>query len=147
MSVATAPSVVGRDAFGVFDHDADIGIVGRGATVEAAFVAAATAMFDLECRVEGVAPLHRLQVAFDERDVEFALVAWLNALLAGAHAQGLALARFALAREGMHWRGSGWGERWHGRLPRGVDVKGATLTMLSVRAVDGQWEARCVVDV
>jgi SHS2 domain-containing protein len=147
MIVAAAPALVARDAFGVFDHDADIGIVGRGATVEAAFEAAATALFDLECRVECIAPLHRVDVAFEEGDAEFALVAWLNALLAAAHAQRLALGRFELARDGVHWRGSGWGERWHAHLPRGIDVKGATLTMLSVRSTNGQWEARCVVDV
>ena len=32
-------------------------------------------------------------------------------------------------------------------MERGVDVKGATLTMLSVAPTDGGWEARCVVDV
>jgi SHS2 domain-containing protein len=144
---APAPPLVDRADFGVFDHDADIGVVGRGATVEAAFVAAATAMFDLECRVEGVAPLHRVEVAFNEGDAEFALVAWLNGLLASAHAQRLALGRFALAHTGAHWQGSGWGERWHPDLQRGIDVKGATLTMLAVRAVGGRWEARCVVDV
>jgi SHS2 domain-containing protein len=147
MIVAAAPPLAARETFGVFDHDADIGIVGRGATVEAAFVAAASAMFDLECRVEGIAPLHRVDVAFDEGDAEFALVAWLNALLAAAHAQRLALGRFDVVRDGAHWRGSGWGERWHAHLPRGIDVKGATLTMLSVRATGGRWEARCVVDV
>jgi SHS2 domain-containing protein len=26
-------------------------------------------------------------------------------------------------------------------------VKGATLTMLSVRQTDGGWEARCIIDV
>lgn len=147
MIVASVPPLAARDCFGVFDHDADIGIVGHGATVEAAFEAAATALFDLECRVEGIAPLHRVDVAFEESDPEFALVAWLNALLAAAHAQRLALGRFELAHDGAHWRGSGWGERWHAHLPRGIDVKGATLTMLSVRTVNGLWEARCVVDV
>jgi len=145
--VTQPPGAVPRERFDVFEHDADIGILGRGATVEEAFVAGATAMFDLECRVEGVAPLHRVEVELAETDAEFAFVGWLNALLAAAHSGGLTLARFALARDGDRWHGAGWGERWHAGLARGIDVKGATLTMLSVRPVDGQWEARCVVDV
>jgi SHS2 domain-containing protein len=32
-------------------------------------------------------------------------------------------------------------------MERGVEVKGATLTMLSVKQVEAGWEARCVVDV
>jgi SHS2 domain-containing protein len=32
-------------------------------------------------------------------------------------------------------------------MERGTEVKGATLTMLSVRRADGGWEARCVIDV
>ncbi|MDE2366260.1 MAG: archease, partial [Betaproteobacteria bacterium] len=32
-------------------------------------------------------------------------------------------------------------------LERGVEVKGATLTMLSVKQAGAIWEARCVVDV
>jgi len=141
------PPMVERERFGVFDHDADIGVVGRGATLEDAFIAGATAVFDLLCRVEGVAPLQRVEIGFRESDVELAFVNWLNLLLATAHVQGLVLGRFALKREGDDWTGTGWGERWHALLARGIDVKGATLTMLSVREADGGWEARCVVDV
>jgi SHS2 domain-containing protein len=141
------PPMVSRDCFGVFDHDADIGIVGRGATLDEAFAAGASAMFDLQCRIEGIAPLHRVDLEFDETDLEFAFVAWLNGLLSLAHTQGLALGRFALTHVRDRWRGAGWGERWHAGLARGIDVKGATLTMLSVRETDGGWVARCIVDV
>lgn len=132
---------------GSFDHDADVGVIGRGASVEQALAAAAGATFELRCPLAEVVPRRRIDVAFDEDDAELALVAWLNALLAQAQVEGLALGRFALARDGRHWRGSAWGEPWRAELPRGVDVKGATLTALSVRPAEGGWEARCVVDV
>jgi len=76
-----------------------------------------------------------------------ALVEWLNRLLAEARCSRLALRRFALRREGLRWLGEAWGQRWNDHLARGTEVKGATLTMLSVRQTAGQWEARCVVDV
>lgn len=131
----------------LFEHDADFGVVGRGETVEEAFVAAAEATFAIMIDVAAVQPVETIAIEFEEPDVELALVTWLNALLGQARDRGLALGRFALRREGARWRGSASGERWRAELERGTEVKGATLTMLSVRERDGAWEARCIVDV
>lgn len=134
--------------YGYFDHDADVGVIGRGPRVESAFVAAARAVFALVTDLDAVARRELVGVEFDEPDVELALVRWLNLLLAYAAERGLALGEFALERDGAHWRGRAWGERWREGLERGTDVKGATLTMLSVARCDTDgWEARCVVDV
>lgn len=130
-----------------FEHDADVGVVGRGERIEDAFVGAARATFALMTEPGGVRRRDRIVVEFDEPDVELALVEWLNLLLAHAHDRGLALADFALVRTGDHWRGEAWGEPWREGLERGTGVKGATLTMLSVKRAEGLVEARCVVDV
>lgn len=132
---------------GYFDHDADVGVFGHGAGVEQALIAAAEATFDLMTDISLIRPLEPIDVEFEEADLEFALVIWLNALLAQAHERGLALGRFELQRHGTHWRGVAWGEPWREQMPRGVDVKGATLTALCVRATSDGWDARCVVDV
>jgi SHS2 domain-containing protein len=132
---------------GYFDHDADIGIIGRGPTVETAFERAATAVFAVITDPSAIRPLSRVEIAFDEDDLEFALVRWLNGLLSAAREEGLALAQFQLKRDGAHWAGMARGEPWRADLERGVEVKGATLTELSVARDDGNWEARCVVDV
>ena len=132
---------------GLFEHDADFGVVGRGGSVEEAFVAAAEAMFGIMIDPATVVARETVAIEFEEADVELALVTWLNALLAHARDRGLALGRFELAREGARWRGRAAGEAWRAALERGTEVKGATLTMLSVRRTDDGWEARCVVDV
>jgi SHS2 domain-containing protein len=132
---------------GAFEHDADVGIIGRGATVDDAFVAAAEATFAGMVDLAAVRPLEWIEVAFDEPDVELALVRWLNALLGEARARSLALGRFALRHDGEHWQGSAWGEPWRDDLDRGVEVKGATLTALAVRETPAGWDARCVIDV
>lgn len=137
----------GLPRYDYFDHDADTGVIGRGATIEEAFVHAAEATFALMCDPLRVAPRERIEVEFDEADPELALVTWLNTLLAQAHARNLALARFELAREGSRWRGAAFGEPWHAGLERGTQVKGATLTALSVIERATGWEARCVVDL
>jgi SHS2 domain-containing protein len=130
-----------------FDHEADMGVVGRGKTPEAAMESAAEATFALMADLEEIEPTRAVEVTFDESDPELALVIWLNGLLAEARAEGLALGRFTLEHTGDHWRGTGSGEPWRRDLERGVEVKGATLTMLSVRPTNHGWEARCVVDV
>ena len=133
--------------YGYFDHDADVGVFGRGATIEQAFENAARATFALMWEPRVVAMRDEVEVEFAEADVELALVTWLNALLGQAAARHLALADFTLARDGDRWRGRARGESWRDDLPRGTGVKGATLTALSVRPVDGGFDARCVVDV
>jgi SHS2 domain-containing protein len=131
----------------LFEHDADFGVVGRGSSVEEAFVAAAEATFGIMIDPATVADREAVTIEFEEADVELALVTWLNALLAHARDRGLALGRFELVREGARWRGRATGEPWRAGLERGTEVKGATLTMLSVRQAGGGWEARCIVDV
>jgi len=133
--------------FDYFEHDADVGVVGRGATLERAFVSGAQAVFSLITRLDDVQPRERVDVEFEEADAEFAFVTWINLLLARAQENGLVLGKFELERDGDRWRGRAWGEPWRADMERGIDVKGATLTMLSVARADGGWEARCIVDV
>ena len=130
-----------------FEHDADIGIIGRGATVEEAFVSAARAMFAIQTDLNSLQSREGIEFDFEEDDVELALVRWLNALLAASRERGIVLCEFGLDREGDRWRGWARGERWRGGLEHGTEVKGATLTKLSVSHEAGGWEARCVVDV
>ena len=137
-----------RESGPYFEHDADIGIVGRGPTLERCLEAAARAVFAIMADPSAIAPEAELRVEFREPDPEFALVTWINLLLAAARERGLALCRFELAREsGDLWRGRAWGAPWREDQERGTEVKGATLTMLSVRPAAEGWEARCVVDV
>lgn len=130
-----------------FEHDADIGVVGRGATLEEAFESAAAATFAIMADPAAVRPERAVTLAFEEADVEIALVRWLNLLLALSHEHGLAFSRFWIERDGVNWRGGASGEPWRRDLERGVEVKGATLTMLGVKESAAGWEARCVVDV
>jgi SHS2 domain-containing protein len=130
-----------------FEHGADIGVIGRGATLEAAFVEAACAMFAIMAAPDEVEESLSAEIRFEEADVEFALVTWLNRLLAEARLNGAVFSRFELERDGAHYRGRAFGCRWNPDIARGTEVKGATLTALSVKQGQPGWEARCIVDV
>lgn len=143
----SAPPIVKPASDEYFEHDADIGVVGRGATLEESFEAAARATFAVMSELDAVRPVDAVNLEFEEADIELALVRWLNLLLALSHERGLMFSRFWIERDGVHWRGGASGEPWRRDLERGVEVKGATLTMLGVKESATGWEARCVVDV
>lgn len=130
-----------------FEHDADIGIIGRGNTLEQAFETAAQAVFGIVTPLDKVQPQTSIKIEFEESDCELALVTWLNLLLGKARELGMVFSRFHVQRQDNLWSTEALGEKWHEGLERGVEVKGATLTMLSVKQTDAMWEARCIVDV
>lgn len=134
-------------SFEYFDHDADIGVIGRGVTLEAAFEGAAEAMFAIMVDAGQVRPLVQFAFTFVEEDLELALVTWLNRLLTEGRQRDLVLGKFSLKRADGEWQGMAWGAPWGANMARGTEVKGATLTMLRVEQLNGAWEARCVVDV
>ena len=143
----SAPRLVTPTGDDYFEHDADVGVVGRGATLEEAFESAAAATFAIMADLSAVRPERSVTLDFEEADIEIALVRWLNLLLGLAHEQGLCVSRVGIERGGVRWRGGASGEPWRRDLERGVEVKGATLTMLEVKESAAGWEARCVVDV
>ena len=136
-----------HEPYAYFEHDADMGIVGRGTLIEEAFEHAATAMFAMMADPAQIRPQASVAIDFEEADAELALVVWLNLLLGQARSRALIFGRFRLRRDGVRWSGTAEGEPWRDGLERGVEVKGATLTGLAVTQRNGIWEARCVVDV
>jgi SHS2 domain-containing protein len=141
------PVAVPDDRYDYFEHDADIGVIGRGDTLEESFEAAAAATFAIMIDLTEVRCVRTERFTFEEADTELALVRWLNQLLGMARERAIAFAEFRLERDGVVWRGMATGEPWRAGIERGVEVKGATLTMLKVEHTGAGWEARCVVDV
>ena len=131
-----------------FDHIADIGIIGRGETLCDAFTDAAKSMFSIMAELTKIKAQLCVEFEFVEPDVELALVTYLNALLDQSRSQHIILKTFQLQQLSNHlWHSRACGNHWNVMTNRGTEVKGATLTMLSVKSEAGQWEARCVVDV
>lgn len=57
-----------------FEHDADIGIIDRGATMEQSFTAAARTMFAAITNIDAIEPHTTIPIEFVESDPELALV-------------------------------------------------------------------------
>lgn len=132
-----------------FEHGADIGVRGRGATMSEAFANGARAMFSLMVDdIDTVLPKRSLDISCESFDTESLFTAWLNTLLAEADVHHLIFAAFDLEIRDCHVRGTARGEPFDpSRHSRGIEVKGATYTELAVRQDEYGWLAQCVVDV
>jgi len=136
----------------LFAHGADVGVRGRGASVEAAFVNAALALMSVMVNPEAILLESRVSVTCAAPDLEMLLVGWLNEIIFEVSAHKMLFGSFEVA---IHRRDGGWaltgvlsGERIDPLRHRpAVEVKGATYTELSVRQDHGVWCAQCVVDV
>jgi SHS2 domain-containing protein len=137
-----------------FEHGADIGVRGSGASLEEAFAAAGVAVSMLL-----VEDPSRLGASIDERvacsaaGLEELLVAFLNELISLMDARRVVFGSFDLRiaqRPDGEWQLSG---RARGepldpaRHEATVEPKGATFTELRVAEEGGGWVAQCVVDV
>ncbi|ROR32587.1 archease [Inmirania thermothiophila] len=133
-----------------FDHGADIGVRGWGATPEEAFAHAALALVAVITDPARVRPREAVEITLEESDLEYLLYAWLGALVSEMALRRMLFGRFEVAIEdGTRLRGRAWGEPVDPDRHRpAVEVKGPTFTALAVRREpDGRWRAQCVVDV
>jgi SHS2 domain-containing protein len=131
-----------------FEHEADIGIRGFGRTVEESFENAARALYSVMVEVENVRAREKRTVSVSAPDRELLLVEWLNALLALSDIERMVFSKFQVKIDGVSLTGDVWGERLdHERHEPKVEVKAATLHLLSVREEEGIFIAQCVVDV
>jgi len=134
--------------FEFFPHDADIGIVGRGRTVETAFAQAARALTALVTDA-AVEERQSVAIACAAADRELLLVAWLNAVIFEMATRCMLFHRFAVRISDGRLEGEAWGEPLDvARHAPACEPKGATCTLLKVaRQADGLWRARCVIDL
>ncbi|TAK45087.1 MAG: archease [Betaproteobacteria bacterium] len=132
-----------------FEHMADIGVRGIGATREQAFEQAALAMTAVITDPGSVAARDAVAIECEAPDEELLLADWLNALVYEMATRRMLFGRFEVRIEGHRLRACAWGEPTDiGRHRPAVEVKGATYTALRVaQETGGQWMAQCVVDV
>jgi SHS2 domain-containing protein len=132
-----------------FEHGADIGVRGFGASKAGAFEQAALALSAVVTDLERVAPHADVEISCEAADDEMLLVAWLNALVYEMAVRRMLFSRFTVRIDGPCLRATATGEVVEpGRHRPAVEVKGATYTALRVtQRDDGSWMAQTVVDV
>jgi len=131
-----------------FEHQADIGVRGFGASLEEAYANAAAAMYSVMADIGRIEQRESRAVHVTAGDREQLLVEWLNALLALSDIERMVFSRFEVLIEGNDLSGTAWGEKLdRPRHEPKVEVKGATYHLLKVAEESGRYTAQCVVDV
>ena len=132
-----------------FEHGADIGVSGRGATLSTAFAQAALALTAVITDLENVMPQTAIELDCEATDTELLFVDWLNALIYEMANRHMLFSRFEVDIAGNHLHARVWGEAIdRQRHQPTVEIKGATYTALRVyQDSDGNWHAQTVVDV
>lgn len=136
-----------------FEHGADVGVRGFGATPSEAFEAAAQALFRLLCEdVSRVIARVEEPIACEAATLEELFVAYLNELIFLSDSRGLVFGRFEVRITpepgGFRLAGFALGEPFdRHRHEFTVLPKGATFTALRVAQEGTEWVAQCVVDV
>ncbi|MGH9257557.1 MAG: archease [Vicinamibacterales bacterium] len=131
-----------------FPHDADIGVVGTGPTKAEAFRQAAIALTGVITDPRSVRPVMEVAVECRAPTDELLLMEWLNTLVYEMSVRSMLFGDFAVELGDGELHAVAKGEPIDpDRHEPAVEVKGATLTALSVASVAGGWRAQCVVDV
>lgn len=137
-----------------FEHGADVGVRGFGATAAEAFEGAAHAVFALLAeKPSSVRAAVEERIEVEAPGLEELLVAYLNELISLADTRRIVFGEFAVAVEGggakpFRLSATARGEPFDpDRHEWTVQPKGATYTGLRVAREGDRWIAQCVVDV
>ena len=132
-----------------FEHDADIGVRGRGATMAEAFANAGRALTAVVTDPASVREALDVTIACEADDVDSLFFDWMNALVFEIATRWVLFARYEVTIQGSRLEARAFGEPVDlDRHHPAVEVKGATWTGLHVaRTGDDSWVAECVVDV
>jgi SHS2 domain-containing protein len=132
-----------------FSHDADIGVRGRGSTIEEAFARAAYAMTAVITDPKSVSPDETVEISCESSDKELLFADFLNAIIYEMATRKLLFGEFEVRISDGALHAKLRGEKVDlARHDPSVEVKGATYTDLKVaRETDGNWIAQCVIDV
>jgi len=132
-----------------FEHEADVGVRGRGATLAEAFGGAATALTAVICDPRTVQPREAVTIACAAPELDLLLVDWLNALVFEMATRHMLFSRFEVTIADGTLEARAWGEALDAaRHQPAAEVKGVSFCELRVaRQADGDWLAQCVVDV
>ena len=132
-----------------FEHKADVGIRGYGATPAEAFTQCALALPAVITDLTQVTPRAPVVITCAALELDTLLLEWLGVLLLEMDLKKMLFSHFDVQIANGKLTATAWGEVVEpARHQPAVEVKAATYHALAVRQLDdGAWLAQCVVDV
>ncbi len=141
--------------FEIFEHGADVGIRGKGLTLEESFSAILKALASLlteEISFEILQPEKEVEIEVFAEFLDELLVTYINKVLTYTFLEEILFWEFKGKIEHQEkiyfLKGKLLGTKFETqRFGYGVEVKGATFTLAKVEKENSFWVAQCVVDV
>jgi len=131
-----------------FEHQADVGIIGFGKTLEESFENGAKAMFQIMVELNSVNPVSEVKIRASADDVEALFVEWLNELLAQKDIKNMMFSEFKVKINDGNLEGVARGETLDlNKHKLKTEVKAASYSQLRVEKTEKGFKAQCVVDV
>ena len=132
-----------------YEHTADMGIRGFGATKEEAFEQAALAMTAVTVDLKTIEQNEAVEITCEEEDIELLFSAWLNKIIYEMATRNMLFSKFEVHIDDGILKAKAWGEKLDKQRHKpSVEIKGATYSDLKVRQdKNGTWIAQCVVDI
>jgi SHS2 domain-containing protein len=136
-------------AYKYFEHEADVGIIGLGSTLEKAFEEAAKAVFNTEVDIKAVKPAKKVYIECSAENEEELFVEWINKLLAEADINDMVFSKFKIqSMKNLRIKAYAFGEKLDQKKHKiKTEVKGATYSMLEIGKKNKNYIAKCIIDV
>lgn len=132
-----------------YEHTADMGIRGWGATKEEAFEQAALAMIAITVDLKKINQAEAVEITCEEEDEELLFIAWLNRVIYEMATRNMLFSKFEVHTDDGRLTAKALGEKLDKQRHKpSVEIKGATYSDLKVgQDKNGTWIAQCVVDI
>ena len=134
------------------EHEADVGILAIGDSLEHAFVEGAKAMFNVMVDIEGVKAGKDIQIECNAKDIPALFVEWLNELINKRDVEDMFFSDFEVmidkAEHNYFLTGKAKGETINLRTHKvKTEVKAATYSGLKYEEKDNKHKLQCVLDI
>lgn len=138
-------------AYKFLEHQADVGILGIGKTLDESFQESAKAMFEVMFNLKQIKKEKEIKIKISAYDIESLFVKFLNELLAQAGINEMAFSDFNVKineKNGFFLECSAFGEEVDiNRHEVKTEVKAATYSGLKVYEKNKKFYSQCVLDV
>ena len=138
-------------AYKHLEHEADIGVLGIGSTIEEAFEEGAKAMFDVMVDVKRVEPKQEVKIDCTANDLEALFVEWLNNLLTKQDIDEMVFSKFKVTikkNKTYNLVGVAYGELLDVKKHKiKTEVKAATYSGLKYEKIKDKHNIQCILDI
>jgi SHS2 domain-containing protein len=133
------------------EHEADVGILAIGDSLEEAFAEGAKAMFNVMVDIEGVKPEKEIEIECKAKDIPALFIEWLNELINKRDVKEMFFSDFKVnIKKGNDYEltGKAIGETINLDTHKvKTEVKAATYSGLKFEKKDNKYHLQCVLDI